>query len=521
MHRMLRTTVQTCSLALLVLLALLPWHIAAQEIKPALIMTVPAAEVRTPPSFEPISGAEETAEIPFLPEDPEAYKKLKEEADRERDLRGPMGRFQTEPTPSQPIPDIGIEGLNEAESPVGVTLVFPPDTHGAVGTTQFVQVVNSRVAVYDKETGGRLASVSLNTFFDYFPGPPPPPFSRAIFDPRVVYDRTLDRWVITADAFAESSTVQFFFIAVSKTGDATGEFFFYRINVTIVPTEFFDFPQLGMDQSAVIITANIFGPRSGTDVLVIPKADLYEGLELRIPRFLGLLFNTVPPIVLDDNPKSFLVATRFGTPRVFLSALTNTGDPDAVTLGPTALVNVGLYNIPPRARQPETFATLDTLDARFQNASTQIGTSLFNVHTINLGFPTPRWYEIDTAADSVIQSGIFFGAPTSDDFNPSITVNDSKDVFVTWSSTKLLDREGPGYQVQIRASGRLSIDPPGAISSGSVVFQSPTFHTLGRWGDYSAITVDPLDSVCAWGVNEKGQSAPDRWGSFIFRACFP
>src|SRR5262249_6610379 len=254
------------------------------------------AELRTLPSFfEPILEAQETAEVPFRPEDPEEYARLKDEADRERDLRGPVGRFQIEPSPFQPVPDIGIEGSNQEESPVGVSLLSPPDTHGAVGPTQFVQLVNSRLAVYDKETGERLSSISLNTFFDYFPGPPPTPFSRGLFDSRVVYDRAQDRWVITSESFQISATEQPYFIAVSKTGDATGEFFFYRINVTVLPGELFDFPQLGMDQNAIIVTANIFGPRSGSDVLVISKADLYQGLALRIPRFLGLLFNTVPP----------------------------------------------------------------------------------------------------------------------------------------------------------------------------------------------------------------------------------
>ncbi|HJY86462.1 MAG TPA: hypothetical protein VKE24_06445, partial [Candidatus Acidoferrales bacterium] len=137
MPRMLRTVFQTWLLAVLGLLAFLPRHIAAQETKPALIMTVPAAELRTLPSFfEPILGAEETAEIPFLPENAEEYARLKDEADRERDLRGPVGRFQIEPSPFLPVPDIGIEGLNQEESPVGVFLLFPPDTHGAVGPTQ-------------------------------------------------------------------------------------------------------------------------------------------------------------------------------------------------------------------------------------------------------------------------------------------------------------------------------------------------------------------------------------------------
>jgi len=78
--------------------------------------------------------------------------------------------------------------------------------------------------------------------------------------------------------------------------------------------------------------------------------------------------------------------------------------------------------------------TLDTLDTRFVSASTQIGTSLFNVHTIALGtFPTPRWYELNVAARVVAQAGVFFGTGTSDDWNASIVVDDTRDVFVTWS----------------------------------------------------------------------------------------
>ncbi len=40
----------------------------------------------------------------------------------------------------------------------------------------------------------------------------------------VVYDRLWDRWIITAPAFAENFNTQFFFIAVSQTGDATGSY---------------------------------------------------------------------------------------------------------------------------------------------------------------------------------------------------------------------------------------------------------------------------------------------------------
>jgi hypothetical protein len=497
------------SLVVLLGLTLLPLHVAAQELKPAQILTVPPAEVRTTPAFEKGPPSSYVGEVPFLPGmDAQEYANRKAEASQQRSQsRGSVSSPLFAPN-APPQPDLNFEGLSQFESGG----LLPPDTHGAIGKNQFVEIVNTQLAVFDTATGARLKDVSLATFFGYT--------AQILFDPRAVYDRTWNRWVVTAEAFPESDTVQFFFIGVSKTEDATGEFFIYAINVTVVPGEFFDFPQLGMDQDAVIITANIFDARFGTDILSIAKARLYNGLSLRIARFLSLPFNIAPPLVLDDHAEAFLINSRPGTANVALFALTNSSRPDAAALSGPFLVNVGLYNVPPNARQPGTTAVLDTLDARFQNASTQLGNSLFNIHTINFaGFATPRWYEIDTAATSVVQSGLFFTTATSDDFNPSITANDNKDVSVTWSATDLGSREDPGFFPQIRASGRLHTDSPGVIPSGSLIFQSPTFYTQFRWGDYSAITVDPLAPECAWGVNEK-VNAPFEWGSRFFRVCF-
>src|SRR4029079_222217 len=92
--------------------------------------------------------------------------------------------------------------------------------------------------------------VTLATFFGYT--------TEALFDPRVAYDSTWNRWIVTAIAVQESSTVQRLFIAVSTTADPTGSFFTYNLNVTFFTGDFYDFPQLGMDQDAILFTANIF-----------------------------------------------------------------------------------------------------------------------------------------------------------------------------------------------------------------------------------------------------------------------
>src|SRR5260370_35182209 len=86
-----------------------------------------------------------------------------------------------------------------------------------------------------------------------------------MFDPRVQYDEAYQSWVITADAFPESSTVQILGIAVSKTSSATGGFWVYKVNVGVIggAGAFYDFPMLGISQDAVQFPANVFIPNKG------------------------------------------------------------------------------------------------------------------------------------------------------------------------------------------------------------------------------------------------------------------
>src|SRR5690242_63361 len=68
-----------------------------------------------------------------------------------------------------------------------------PDTHGALGTDHYIEVSNRHIDMYERGVPPTLVkSVTLADFFGYD--------TEGLFDPRVVYDSTWQRWIVTADA---------------------------------------------------------------------------------------------------------------------------------------------------------------------------------------------------------------------------------------------------------------------------------------------------------------------------------
>jgi hypothetical protein len=157
---------------------------------------------------------------------------------------------------------------------------------------------------------------------------------------------------------------------------------------------------------------------------------------------------------------------------------------------------------------------LDSGDSRFVNAGTQNGGFVWQVHTIEFGGAAVRWYKINAVTNSVSISRNQFQSGTSSDFNASIAANDSGDVYLTWSSSS------PSVFPQVIFTGERSGSfPP---TAGTVLFTSSAALTgnfdpnfgLQRWGDYSAVTVDPTNALRAGLVNEKVNSS-SVWGSRI------
>jgi hypothetical protein len=486
---------------------------------------VSAARVATPSgSFQP------AAPPPAGPRSTETSQQLAASQAAEPQQRPAVG---TQAMPlAPPARQLSFEGLS-----AGTCCARPPDTHGAVGPSHFVEITNFRgVGIFRKSDGGLVKNVTLNSFFGYT--------AQTLFDPRVVYDKVWNRWVIVAEAFPEDSTIQNVFLGVSVTSDPTGAFFLYQFDVPEPSGDFFDYPQLGMDQDALIVTANIFTGNTyvRSRVFGIPKAAVYNGRGFVVPYFsVGTPGTVAPPIVEGNNSNAYLLAASVADPtHLKLFRATGLGRSGA-TVVLQASVPVPEFAVPPDARQPGTTDLLDTLNARFQNVSTQIGDQLLNVHTINTsGFPTPKWYQVDTegaGANTVPagRSGFVLESGDSDDFNPSVAgsqvggtaSNPIGRMFFTWTATDVF---GSGiHQAAVKGSGRLATDPVN-VFGGSTFTTAPTFYnpsadTTERWGDYSAVSIDPVpEGSCsvgqrAWIVNERHPSTTV-WGSRFGRLGF-
>lgn len=292
LHQTFLPRVGGAALALLGTLGLWLFPIpGAAQIPDSFATVGPAAHLAMPPAVRVVTFRhhkrnDPTAppqEVPFLPTmDQSVYDALKAEAE----ATPAPNASQLPDAPAEPADALSLvknfEGVNQTLAFGPGSGFFPPDTHGAISTTQFVEIVNTALVVYDRDSGVVLKRVALNQLFGY-----PVPPGQFIFDPRAAYDRAADRFVITGVAFAEAPDVQFFFIGVSETSDATGAFLVQRVNVRQPPftlNALFDYPILGIGTNAVFVTSNIFAPAFvGADLVVFPKASLYAIGGVRVP----------------------------------------------------------------------------------------------------------------------------------------------------------------------------------------------------------------------------------------------
>jgi hypothetical protein len=446
----------------------------------------------------------------------------------------------------------------------------PPDTVIDVGPNHIVQMVNAtQFRVWDK-SGNPLTGVL--DFGGLWPVGDPCNSNRG--DPIIVYDHLADRWLLSQ--FAVDSFGSFYeCIAISKTPDPTATYHLYTFSVSVFP----DYPKIGVWPDGYYMST-FEGPNLG--IFVFDRTNMLLGnpanyikttvLALGAP---GVRATRILPSDLDGPPPPA------GTPNFFVRPVDNQQNPGtsdhievfeasvnwsipsfnfslANTLTP-APFQIMLCNrngagsrdcIP----QPDTASTVDALSNRpmmqlkYRNFGS-FAAMVFN-QTIDVsasisgstGF-TPsnevagiRWYELRKSGPNwtIQQQGTYAPQPA--------VVNSEDQLLHRWMGSAAMDRFGNialGYSITndddsneifpgIRYTGHRFNDPLGSMAQGEMIIRNGTNSQTGgfgrRWGDYSALSVDPVDDCTFWyathvaGIEGTGPR-PTQIASFRFDNC--
>jgi hypothetical protein len=447
-------------------------------------------------------------------------------------------------------------GLDQASWGAG----WPPDPNGDVGPNNYVQTVNTSVGIWSKD-GTRQANFTFDSLFSQA-GTGTPCDNSNQGDPVTLYDPFGDRWIVTDFAWADAqfSTGPFYqCMAVSKTGDpVAGGWYFYAWKIE-TGASLPDYPKLGVWPDGIYMSANVFsstGAQSFQNVQV--WAFNRQQMESGDPNAQGVTFSVARIVggvsvfsLLPSNARAVTGAPPAGSPNYFSSIYGSyairtwkfhvdwTTPSSSTFTGPTntaiATFNVGPSDVPERDGN-----ALDTLSYRvmMQNQYTNIGgrESLWLTHTVGNGATSNiaqvRWYELPASGGSIgaVRQQSTWAPDALNRFMPSLAVDKKGDMAIGYSVS-----DASMYPA-IRYSGRLGGDPLNQLTQAEQTlvqglgFQCCTFSdgsTNNRWGDYSAMTIDP-DGCTFWYTGEYYHAHPttkaeDNWqtriGSFQLPGC--
>ena len=433
-----------------------------------------------------------------------------------------------------------VDGVGQGFSgPQGAfTVEFaPPDTVGAVGATQYVQVVNSGLAVFDKATKNVVyGPVPTNTLWSNFGGECEADNDG---DAVVVYDKAAGRWIVSQ--FAVGSTPYLQCVAVSQTSDATGTWYRYSFSYESV---FPDYPKMGVWPDAWYETFNMFTGNSfnGSKLCAYDRASMLAGDAATQQCFqLTSSFGGVLPADLDGptppppGAPNYLI--NFGTNSLNLWKFhVDWANPANTTL--SAPVSIAVATFSPACNggacvpQPGVHQQLDSLADRmmFRLAYRNFGDheTLVASHSVRVGtsqknpYTGVRWYELRNLATApLVYQQSTFSPDTDYRWMPSIAMDGVGDIALGYSVSSSATFPA------VRYTGRAAGDTLGTMQAETSIIEgtgSQSGQNLDRWGDYSAMTVDPSDDCTFWYTTEYLATTDafnwhTRIGSLKFPAC--
>ncbi len=394
----------------------------------------------------------------------------------------------------------------------------PPDTNGEVGQTQFVQIVNEGYQVFDKTTGASIfGPASIESVWTGMGGVCQ---TGGEGDPVMLYDQIANRWLISQFANGLHDEC----IAVSTTNDATGTY--NRYDFHLGSSNLFDYPKLSVWPDGYYMSMNLFNSSGtaylGPQVFAFDRTKMLAGLTATMVTFpsLGSSFPPILPGDLDGStlppagaPNPFVLLPDTNTYRIYHfhvdfaiptnSTFTLFGSSPAAAW--TQLCPTTRACVPEQGQSSVNW--LDSLGDRlmFRAAYRNFGDheSMVGNWSVSAtsGAAGIRWFELRGLTNGPIST---FQEST---FSPDSTWR--------WMGSIAMDNQGNmalGYSAsssslfpQVRVTGRMATDPINTMTLGEthlVDGAGAQTDTSNRWGDYSDMTVDPVDDQTFWYTQE-------------------
>ena len=428
----------------------------------------------------------------------------------------------------------------------GGFLFIPPDPSCAAGFAHILDAGNNYVEWRLKNAliDTPQARISMDALFAGTPGMLAPTVPTNLFDTRCTYDKYSGRFFVVSFQRVTSPALDSrILVAISKTSDPNGGWYRYSINSLLVlggVPRWADYPCLGFDDDALYITANMFNAagtnNAGPRLWIIDKATVLTGPDAAIvpPVYDFMTLSGAAPGTLPATGTTTMPTSMWGPePAGVGTFLVQTGWSDGVNefvavirvdtpLAPTwnfQLLGVGdiaSASAVPNASQLGSTRTIATVAGRCMGAVWR-NNNLYAVHTLRpvAGVDgtqaTAHWYRLGTsalAALTVADQGNVGGediAVGTHTYVPNIHVDKCDNMAVGFSAS------GPGVYAGAYYATRALADPAGTIGNSVLLaagldFYVRTFSSsltaASRWGDFSGLSLCPVDESNFWVYNE-------------------
>jgi hypothetical protein len=450
----------------------------------------------------------------------------------------------------------------DAGAPLFGTRFAPPDTNAAVGPNHVIVTTNMGVTIYSK-TGTVLKPQFRMS--DILVG-----IANAADDdgdPIVVYDPLADRWMITQFNLRFTGNQMHQHIAISKTGDPTGQYFAY--DFLLAPGRFVDYPHFGVWPDGYYMSSNDFTPPGSLPFL---GAGFYSFERTKMlagdpsAKVIGFTSGPTEGGLLPTNIQGLSVPPA-GTPNLFIEFTADEFPPDidairAFEFRPNYMTPLSstLTQLPdiavaafdarqPASRsviaQPSPGEGLDSIADRLMHAMNfrilPGGAQSYVLNwTVNVSGVNPtnsatyqggvRWMELrrnsGTGAITINQQATYApgsGNPTGRDLWMGSIAQDGEGNIGLAASASNSTATPALLNPTAIYTGRLAGDPVNTLPQGeidalSAVTRGVQTSTANRWGDYSSLFVDPSDDCTFWGAFEyvDAPTATFDWNTRVF-----